>query len=106
MTITVKNASTAISNLSQSMFLRDEAINTPTIINAGDVTSGVMTLKRGENKIASKNKAAVTTDANPVRPPASTPAVDSRKDVVVDGPTVAARTVAAESDNNARRALR
>lgn len=51
-------------------FRKDDDINTPTIIKAGAVTSGVTTLKSGEKNNASKKNPAVTTDANPVRPPA------------------------------------
>src|SRR5699024_678499 len=50
---------------------------------------------------ASKKNPAVTTDVNPVRPPTPTPEVDSTKEVVVDVPTIAPATVAAESANNA-----
>src|SRR5690625_3974059 len=97
----VRNAGTAISNLSQSMFLSEVDINTPTIINAGAVTSSVITPKRGEKNSANKKSPPVTTEANPVRPPTPTPAVDSTKDVVVDVPNTAPATVAVESANKA-----
>src|SRR5699024_12286050 len=48
-----------------------------------------------------KKNPAVTTYVNPVRPPTPTPEVDSTKEVVVDVPTIAPATVAAESANNA-----
>src|SRR5699024_451450 len=97
----VKNAGTAISNLSHSIFLSELDIRTPTIISAGDVTSGITTLKSGENNSASKKKPAVTTEAKPVRPPTPTPAVDSTKEVVVDVPRIDPATVAVESANSA-----
>src|SRR5699024_44161 len=76
-------------------------IRTPTIINAGAVTSDVITLNNGEKNNASKKKPAVTTAVKPDRPPAPTPADDSIKDVVVDVPTTAPTTVALESANSA-----
>src|SRR5699024_203425 len=76
-------------------------ISTPTIISAGAVTSSVTTCNKGEKNSASKKNPAVTTDVNPVRPPTPTPEVDSTKEVVVDVPTIAPATVAAESANNA-----
>src|SRR5699024_7402297 len=97
----VKKAGTAISNCSHFIFLNDEDISTPTIINAGAVTSGVTTLRSGEKNNAYKKNPAVTTDANPVRAPAPTPDVDSTKEVVVDVPIVAPTTVAVESASNA-----
>src|SRR5699024_12047085 len=93
--IIVKNAGTAYSNSCQSMFLSDVDISTPTIIKAGAVTSTVMTCNNGENSRASRKNAAVTTEANPVRPPTPTPDDDSTYDVVVDVPTIEPTTVAA-----------
>lgn len=98
---TVKKAGTAISNLSHSISFKLATIKTPTIISAGAVTSDVTTLSNGEKNRASKNNPAVTTDANPVRPPAPTPVVDSTNDVVVDVPKIAPLTVAAESEKRA-----
>src|SRR5690625_873316 len=83
------------------MFFSDADINTPTIINAGAVTSDVTTLSSGEKNNASKKNPAATTAVNPVRPPTPTPAVDSTYEVVVDVPTTAPVTVAAESANKA-----
>src|SRR5690625_7648359 len=85
----VKNAGTAISNLSHSIFFNEADINTPTIINAGAVTSEVTTLNNGEKNRANKKNPAATTAVNPVRPPTPTPAVDSTYAVVVDVPTTA-----------------
>src|SRR5699024_6894787 len=99
--IIVKNAGTAISNLSQSICFKAVDINTPTIINAGAVTSTVMICSNGENNNANKKNPAVTTDANPVLPPTPTPEVDSTNEVVVDVPTTDPTTVAAESANKA-----
>src|SRR5690625_3191777 len=98
---TTRKAGTATSSLFHSIFLKFEAIKIPTTINAGAVTSDVMIPRSGEKNSASKNNPAVTTDVNPVRPPALTPEVDSTKEVVVDVPTIAPATVAAESANNA-----
>src|SRR5690625_4619406 len=97
----VKNAGTAISNLSHSIFFSEADIKTPTIINAGAVTSEVTTLSNGEKNRANKKKPAATTAVNPDRPPTPTPAVDSTYEVVVDVPTIAPVTVAAESANKA-----
>src|SRR5699024_10158646 len=102
MAIIVKKAGTAISNRSHSISFNDFDIKTPTIINAGAVTSGVITASKGEKNNANKKNPAVTTEANPVRPPTATPDVDSTKEVVVDVPTTDPTTVAAESENNAR----
>ena len=95
----MKNAGTATSNLLQSMSLRDEAINTPTIIKAGAVTAGVITDNNGKKNSDNKNKIPVTIAAKPVRAPAATPAVDSTKEVVVDVPKIAPATIASESAN-------
>src|SRR5699024_1991129 len=86
---------------SHSIFFKDDDIMTPTMINAGAVTSAVTTLNKGEKNKARRKNPAVTTEANPVRPPAATPDVDSTYEVVVDVPTVAPTTVAAESASNA-----
>ena len=75
--IIIKNAGTAISKRSQSIFPNDETINIPTIIKAGAVTAGVITPNNGEKNNASKKRTAVTTEANPERAPAATPAEDS-----------------------------
>src|SRR5699024_6787872 len=88
----VKNAGTAISNLSHSISFKEEDIKTPTIINAGAVTSDVITLNNGEKNNANTKQPAVTTAVNPERPPAPTPADDSINDVVVDVPTTAPTT--------------
>src|SRR5690625_6777186 len=77
----VKNAGTAISNLSHSIFFSEADIKTPTIINAGAVTSEVTTLSNGEKNRANKKKPAATTAVNPDRPPTPTPAVDSTYEV-------------------------
>src|SRR5699024_1826626 len=84
-----------------SMFFNVDDIRTPTIINAGAVTSGVTTFNNGEKNNASMKKPAATTAVNPDRPPTPTPAVDSTYAVVVDVPTTAPVTVAAESANKA-----
>ncbi len=47
------------------------------MINAGAVTDGVTTTNKGEKNSANKNSAPVTTDVNPVRPPAAIPDADS-----------------------------
>ena len=75
--IIVKNAGTAISNLVHSILPSVDTISTPTIINAGAVTSEVMTNNNGEKNKASKNRTPVTIEANPVLAPAATPADDS-----------------------------
>src|SRR5690625_2029234 len=72
------------------------------MIKAGAVTSDVTTLNNGEKNNANKKNPAATTAVNPDRPPTPTPAVDSTYAVVVDVPTTAPVTVAAESANNAR----
>src|SRR5699024_4664382 len=99
--IIVKKEGTAISNLSHSISFKAVDISTPTIISAGAVTSSVTTCNKGEKNSASKKNSAVTTDVTPVRPQTPTPEVDSTKEVVVDVPTIAPATVAAESANNA-----
>src|SRR5579871_1732303 len=65
----------------------------PTMINAGPYACGGTDATNGEKNSASTKHSAVTTDVIPVRPPASTPAADSRNapDVVV--PTSAASIV-------------
>src|SRR5699024_9633977 len=102
MAIIVKKAGTAISNRSHSISFNDFDIKTPTIINAGAVTSGVITASKGEKNKANKKNPAVTTEAKPVRPPTATPEDDSTNEVVVDVPTTEPTTVAAESANKAR----
>src|SRR5699024_6676331 len=94
-------AGTAISKRSHSISLSALDIKTPTIINAGAVTSDVITANSGEKNKANKKNPAVTTEAKPVLPPTATPEEDSTKDVVVDVPTTEPTTVAAESANNA-----
>src|SRR5690625_3846013 len=71
------------------------------MIKAGAVTSDVTTLNNGEKNNANKKNPAATTAVNPERPPTPTPAVDSTYAVVVDVPTTAPVTVAAESANKA-----
>lgn len=73
----VKKAGMAISSFFQSIEPSVEAINTPTIIRAGAVTDGVITLSSGEKNNATIKRSAVTTDVKPVRPPAATPEADS-----------------------------
>jgi hypothetical protein len=75
--ITVKKAGTAISNFCQSIFLSDDAINTPTITNAGAVTADVTTDRSGKKNRDRTNSNPVTTAAKPLRAPAATPDVDS-----------------------------
>ena len=97
----VKNAGTAISNLSHSINLKEEAIMTPTIISAGAVTAEVTTDKIGKKNNAKMKHAAVTNEAKPVFAPAATPALDSTKEVVVEVPNTAPTIVAMESETNA-----
>src|SRR5690606_6655583 len=99
--ITVINAGIAYSNSFHLISARDEAINTPTIINAGAVTADVTTTSKGEKNNAKTKNPAVTTEVNPVLPPAETPAVDSTYDVVVEVPNVAPTIVATESADSA-----
>src|SRR5690625_2401714 len=87
------------------MFLSELDISTPTIINAGAVTSDVTTLNSGEKNNAKMKNPAVTTDAKPVLPPTPTPAEDSTYAVVVEVPTIEPTTVAVESANSALPAL-
>src|SRR5690606_31357428 len=82
--ITVINAGIAYSNSFHLISARDEAINTPTIINAGAVTADVTTTSKGEKNNAQSIKPAVTTEVNPVLPPAETPAGVSPCEVVVE----------------------
>src|SRR5699024_12245663 len=55
----VKKAGTATSNLSHSICCKDFDIITPTIINAGAVTSTVIIDNKGEKNKASKKNPAV-----------------------------------------------
>src|SRR5699024_11769492 len=98
--IIVKKEGTAISNLSHSISFKAVDISTPTIISAGAVTSSVTTCNKGEKNSASKKNPAVTTDVNPVSPPNPTPEVESKTEIVVEVPTIAPATVAAESAIN------
>src|SRR3954463_11851210 len=102
MAIIVKNAGTAISNFFQSIFPKEDTINTPTIIKAGAVTGAVTTDNNGKKKSDKIKNPAVTNDANPVLAPDATPADDSINDVVVDVPSTAPTVVAIESEINAR----
>ena len=65
----------------------------PTATKAGAVTALVTTLSTGANKIDKKNNIAVVQAVNPVLPPASTPAVDSTKEVTVEVPRIPPITV-------------
>ena len=56
----------------------------------------------GENNTDTKNRIPVVTAVKPVRPPTSTPEVDSTKEVTVEVPIAAPTTVPTESANNAR----
>lgn len=73
----------------------------PTATKAGAVTALVTTLSTGANKIDKKNNIAVVQAVNPVLPPASTPAVDSTKEVTVEVPRIPPITVPVESATNA-----
>ena len=100
--IIVTKEGMTISSRFQLICLTSVAINAPTIISAGAVTSGVITDKMGEKNKAMEKQMAITIDVNPVLPPTATPAEDSTNDAVVEVPNIAPATPDAES---ARRAL-
>lgn len=75
--IIVKKEGTAISNRVQSIFPKEETINTPTIIKAGAVTGDVTTDNTGKKNSERIKNPAVTKDAKPVLAPDATPADDS-----------------------------
>ena len=56
-----------------------------------------MSCATGARNIATKNRAAVTIEARPVRPPSATPAEDSTNVVTVDVPQTAPQQVAMAS---------
>ncbi len=96
-----KNAGIASSRSSQLIFVKDDNIITPTIINTGDVAAAGTIPAIGAINIHAKNKRAVTTLVNPVLPPAPMPAALSTYVVVFDVPKTAPIEVAMASANNA-----
>ena len=58
----------------------------PTTIRAGAVTALVTTESAGKKTIDNRNRTPVVTAVKPVRPPTSTPEVDSTNDVTVEVP--------------------
>src|SRR3954471_6148870 len=97
----VKKDGITISSLLQSILLISIAINAPTIINAGAVTSNVITARIGEKNKAIVKQAAIMTDVKPVLPPTAIPAEDSTLVAGVDVPNIAPIAPAVESASNA-----
>ncbi len=101
----VTNEGIITARLLQLILLISVAINAPTIMSAGAVTSGVMTDRIGEKSIATPKHAAMITEVKPVRPPTAMPADDSTKDAVVEVPSTAPATADPASASSARPAL-
>src|SRR5690606_13004743 len=99
------NAGITISNLLQLILLISIAINEPTIIKTGAVTSSVMTESKGEKNSVIKKQMETIIEVNPVRPPTAIPAVDSTNKAVVDVPKIAPSTPDVESATRAFPAL-
>ena len=72
-TIIVINAGIDSVKLSKSIFKIGDIIKKPTKINAGAVAAAGTMVKTGAKKRATKNRAAVDNDVNPVFPPSATP---------------------------------
>ena len=73
----IKKEGIAISISFHLILLKDCAIKTPTIINAGAVTCEVTTANKGENSKLKINKIPVVIAVIPERPPTAIPADDS-----------------------------
>ena len=81
----------------KSTLITEDTIKNPTKIKAGAVAKPGIAVKIGAKKMEIRNKSPVTTDDNPVRPPAATPAEDSTYVVVVEVPMIAPAEVAIAS---------
>ncbi len=77
-----------------------ESMENPTKIRATPVTEVGIMRKRGERKTQTKNRMLVTTAVRPVRPPASTPMVDSMNVEIVVQPVAEPTTVPTASTRN------
>ena len=76
-------------------------IRNPTRMSAGAVANAGITVKTGASRMQTRNSAAVTYDARPVRPPSETPVADSTYVVVVVAPMSAPAVVATASASRA-----
>lgn len=90
-----------MAKLLQLILLISVAINAPTMIRAGAVTSGVTIDSTGEKNKEIIKHAEMTMEVKPVRPPAAIPEDDSTIEAVVDVPSTAPITVDIESARSA-----
>ena len=101
MKIPVKNAGTATVRSLQSMSLKEAVIRIPTTTNTGAVAAAGTALTKVLKNAARTKQRAVTTEVNPVRPPAPIPAALSTKVVVLEVPNNAPMEVAVASAKSA-----
>src|SRR5699024_12352395 len=90
----VKKAGMATSTSSQSIALNSFIIVIPTTTKIGAVAALGITLTNGAAMIDNKKQIAITTEVNPVRPPALIPAEASINVVVFEVPKIPANIVA------------
>ena len=93
----IKKEGIAISISFHLILLKDCAIKTPTIINAGAVTCEVTTANKGENSKLKINKIPVVIAVIPQRPPTAIPADDSTYAPTGDVPSREPANIAVES---------
>ena len=77
----------------KSILAKPESMEKPTKMRATPVTAVGTMRNRGERKMHTRNSAPVTMAVRPVRPPASTPMVDSMKVEMVVQPVPEPTTV-------------
>ncbi len=97
----VMNTGSPTSISLKSIFEMEPSIRKPTNISAGAVAAAGTSMNTGENINASKKSNPVTTEVNPVLPPAATPVDDSIYEVTVVAPNKEPTEVAIASDSNA-----